>query len=333
MALRWGIASAGKISHDFTIALSTLPETEHCAVAVAARDLSRAKAFAELHAIKNAYDSYEQLAHDSNIDVVYVGCLNTQHLAIAKLMLQNGKNVVCEKPLTLNKKQTAELIGVAQEKGLFLMEAIWSRFFPAYDHIKKELAAGTIGIVKQVIVSFGFDLSNVERLSSKEQGGGTILDLGVYTIQFASFIFEGEKPRKIRAAGHLNGEGVDTSMSATLLYGNDRLATIVTNGTVNLQNEAVVIGTEGIIRVPNFWCPTSVILPSRTVEFPLPGGLSSKKFNFINSAGLRYEAEHVRYCIRSSRKESERMPHEESILIAEIEDELRRQIGVIYNED
>lgn len=169
-------------------------------------------------------------------------------------------------------------------------------------------------------------------LSSKEQGGGTILDLGVYTIQFASFIFGGEKPLSITGAGHLNKDGVDANMSATLLYKNDRLATITTNGTVCLPNEAIIVGTEGSIRLSNFWCPTSVELPTGTFQFRLPEA-PQQQFNFVNSVGLQYEAEHVRTCIREGRKESNLVPHAESLLIAEIQDELRRQIGVTYSVD
>jgi len=331
MATRWGIASVGQISHDFTTALSTLPDKEHKVVAVAARDLPRAQAFAKLHGVDKAYGSYKELAQDPNVEVVYIGALNPQHLEIAKLMFQHGKHVLCEKPLTLNKKQTTELLKEAEKKGLFAMEAIWSRCFPVYDAVKKEIKSGAIGEIKHVIASFGFNLEQVERLTTKELGGGTILDLGVYTIQFASFVFDGEKPTSITAAGHLNEEGVDMSMSATLLYKNGRMATIMTNAMATLPNEGIIVGTKGIIRVPQFWCPTRVELPSGTFEAPLPE--AKLKFNYVNSAGLRYEAAEVRACLKANKRESEIVKHSDSLLIAEIEDELRRQIGVVYEAD
>ncbi|XP_014211051.1 trans-1,2-dihydrobenzene-1,2-diol dehydrogenase [Copidosoma floridanum] len=331
MATRWGIASAGKISHDFATALGTLPKSEHELVAVAARDLSRAKDFAELHGARTAYGSYEELANDKSVEIVYIGSLNPTHLEIGKMMLGAGKHVLCEKPMAMNLKQTKELVGLAKEKSLFLMEAIWSRCFPAYDTLRREIAEKSIGDVKQVIVSFGFNLRDIDRLNQKKLGGGTVLDLGVYAIQLACLVYGHEKPVSVKAGGVLNGEGVDSSMSATLIYSSGRTATLVTHSEVELPNEALIVGTKGTIRMPRFWCPTSIVLPSGTEEVKLPE--AKLKFNFINSAGLAYEAAEARECLRKGLKESPKVTHAHSLLIAEIEDEIRRQIGVFYDVD
>ncbi|XP_046591488.1 trans-1,2-dihydrobenzene-1,2-diol dehydrogenase isoform X1 [Neodiprion lecontei] len=332
MAVRWGIAGAAKISHDFVTALASLPEGEHTVVGIAARDLSRAKTFANLHKIGNAYGNYKDLANDSNVEIVYIGVLNPQHLEVATLMLNNGKHVLCEKPLTLNLKQTTELINLAKAKGLFLMEAVWSRCFPTYEWIKKEIESGNLGEVKQVIGSFGISAPKVDRLIKKDLGGGGILDLGVYVLQLASFVYNGEKPISIKAGGHLNEDGVDISMSATLLYKEGRTATVMTHCHVKLPNEALIIGTKGTLRVPLFWCPTDIVLPSgetKSITLPEP----KHPLNFINSVGLRYEAMEVRRCLRAGLKESPLISHKESLLLAELEDEIRRQIGVFYAED
>lgn len=331
MAIRWGIAGAGKISFDFVTALGTLDKNEHVVTAIAARELSRAQDFAKLHNIKIAYDSYAKLAENSNIDVVYIGVLHPQHLEVAKLMLNHGKHVLCEKPLTMNLKQTTELLNLAKSKNLFLMEAIWSRCFPAYDGIKTMIDSGSIGDIHQVIVSFGFRLTDVPRVNVKKLGGGTILDLGIYGIQFACFIFNHEWPEKVVTSGFLNDDGVDLSVSATFLYKGNRTATILTHSLVDLPNEAHIIGTKGTIKVPNFWCPTSVEFPTGTVQYPLPEG--GHAFNFVNSAGLRYEAQEVRNCILKGLKESPKVPHSVSLLVAKLEDEMRKQVGVIYPED
>ncbi|XP_017789689.1 PREDICTED: trans-1,2-dihydrobenzene-1,2-diol dehydrogenase-like [Habropoda laboriosa] len=331
MAVHWGIASVGKISHDFTTALRTLPASEHEIVAAAARDLSRAQSFSSLHKIKKAYGSYTELAKDKDIDIVYLGMLNPQHFETAKLMLDHGKHVLCEKPLTMNLKQTKELINLAKEKKLFLMEAIWSRCFPVYETIKKEIDSGSIGQIHQVVVSFGFNMPDVQRLNLKSMGGGTVLDLGVYGIQFACLVYNNDRPHTIRAAGCLNEEEVDQSVSASLIYEGNRTATIITHSLVDLPNEGYIIGTKGTIKVPNFWCPTTVELPSGTVNVPLPKG--EHQFNFVNSAGLRYEADEARKCILAGLTESSKVPHSLSLLIAELEDEIRRQVGVTYPED
>ncbi|XP_046752526.1 trans-1,2-dihydrobenzene-1,2-diol dehydrogenase-like [Diprion similis] len=332
MALRWGIAGAGKISHDFVTALASLPAEEHTVVGIAARDLSRAQTFANLHKIENAYGNYKDLANDPNVEIVHIGVLIPQHLEVAKLMLNNGKHVLCEKPLTLNLKQTTELINLAKAKGLFLMEAVWSRCFPIYEWIKKEIDSGNLGEVKQVIVSFGYSALNLDRLMKKDLGGGGILDLGVYVLQFVSFVYNGEKPISIKASGHLNEDGIDISMSATLLYKEGRTATVMTHCHVELPNDAIIVGTKGTLRVPLFRCPTEIVLPSgetKSITLPEP----KLPLNFINSVGLGYEAMEVRRCLRAGLKESPLVSHQASLLLAEQEDELRRQIGVVYAED
>ena len=119
--------------------------------------------------------------------------------------------------------------------------------------------------------------------------------MGVYTLQFSTFIFTGEKPESIKALGHLNQDGVDLSMSATLKFKGNRIATILTNSEVDLPNEALIIGTKGTIKIPKFWCPTRAELPNREIEITLPKG--EHEFNFLNSAGLSFEASEVRSCL------------------------------------
>ncbi|XP_017759341.1 PREDICTED: trans-1,2-dihydrobenzene-1,2-diol dehydrogenase-like [Eufriesea mexicana] len=328
MSIHWGIAGAGKISHDFVSSLRTLLENEHVVVAVAARELSRAQDFSNLHKIRKAFDSYAKLAEDNDIDVVYIGTLNPQHFEIAKLMLNHGKHVLCEKPLTMDAKQTTELINLANEKKLFLMEGIWSRCFPVYEILKQEIDSGSIGEIYQILVSFGFNLSHVQRLTLKSLGGGTVLDLGVYAIQLACLIFNNEMPHNVHATGCLNEEGVDQSVTAIFQYKGNRTATIITHSLVNLPNEAYIIGTKGMIKVPMFWCPTSIELPRGTINKPLPE--TECKFNFTNSVGLSYEATEVRNCILKGMTESSKVPHHTSLLIAQLEDEIRKQVGVTY---
>lgn len=165
MALKWGIASAGKICHDFVNALSTLSDDDHQVVAVAARDQSRAKEFAQKFDIPNAYGSYLELAEDPNVEIAYIGTLNPQHFEVAQLMLEHGKHVLCEKPLCLNEKQVKKLIAYAERKKLFLMEGIWSRYFPSYQYIRKQIENGTLGEITSVTAEFGKELTHVDRIT------------------------------------------------------------------------------------------------------------------------------------------------------------------------
>lgn len=156
MALRWGIASAGNISWDFVNALTTLSAHDHQVVAVAARDLCRAQEFAKKFGIANAYDAYVKLAENPDVEVVYIGVLNRQHFDVAKLMLEHGKHVLVEKPFCMNEKQSKKLIAFAKQKKIFLMEALWSRFFPSYQYLQEQIQKGVLGDVKSVDACFGF---------------------------------------------------------------------------------------------------------------------------------------------------------------------------------
>jgi len=333
MALKWGIASAGRISHDFVNALGTLPDDEHQVVAVAARDLSRAEEFAQRFGIPKAYGNYLNLAEDPNVEIVYIGTLNPQHFDVAQLMLEHGKHVLCEKPLCMNEKQVRKLVTYAERKKLFLMEAIWSRFFPSYQYLRKQIQNGTLGDITNVHVEFGFPIFKVDRIAKKELGGGTVLDLGIYVIQLCQWAFQ-QAPKSIKATGTLNEEGVDLEMRAEINYGgnDNKTATIATNSLKKLDNVATITGTKGQIKLIDFWCPISLIDVDGTEKtWPLPE--AKHEFNFNNSCGLRYEAEEARKCIRAGKIQSESVSHNESLVIAHIEDEIRKQIGVRYPED
>lgn len=166
MALKWGIASAGRISHDFVNAVGTLNESEHKVVAIAARDLSRAEEFAKHFGILNAYSSYLELAKDPEVEAVYIGSIHPQHLEIGLLMLEHGKHVLCEKPLCMNEKQVHQFVAYAKQKNLFLMEAIWSRMFPSYQYVREQIRKGKLGDILSVDVDFGFSrLADVDRIT------------------------------------------------------------------------------------------------------------------------------------------------------------------------
>lgn len=166
MALKWGIASAGLISDDFVNALETLSKDNHQVVAVAGRDLSRAKKLAERYGIPKAYGSYLELAKDLNVEIAYVGTLNPWHLEVSLMMLEHGKHVLCEKPLAMNETQAQKMIAYAKEKKLFFMEGIWCRFFPSYQYVRKQIENGVLGDILSVKAEFGIkDLQQVDRLS------------------------------------------------------------------------------------------------------------------------------------------------------------------------
>lgn len=332
MATSWGICSAGKISHDFTVALNTLPDEDHRVVAVAARRLEDAQEFAKKHNIPRAYGSYEELARDPDIDVVYVGVINPHHLSACRLFADAKKNVLCEKPLAMNAKEVKEILSSAERNDVFLMEAVWTRFFPASVEIKRLLARGEVGEVKVVRAEFGLPLKDVPRSAQKELGGGATLDLGVYCLQFVCMVYDGEKPESIQATGVCMETGVDETVVVAMKFSRDRLAVFTYSSGVELSNDAVIVGSKGSIRIPaHMWCPTSLVVNGKETRYPVPP--PRLPLNFLNSTGMRYEAEEVRQCLLKGLKESAVVSHADSLLLAEVEDEIRRQVGVEYRQD
>ncbi|KAK5649085.1 hypothetical protein RI129_003977 [Pyrocoelia pectoralis] len=331
MVLTWGIVGAGLISTNFVKAISTLSNGEHQVYAVASQNLERAQKLAnDLH-ITKAYGTYHELANDKKIDVVYIGNLNTQHLETSKLMLASGKHVLCEKPMTLNEAQTRELINFAKERKLFLMEAMWSRCFPVYDKLRNLIDSDAIGEVMHVTVQFGVVFDTLERIASKALGGGTILDLGVYTLQFVQFAYKGLSPINIVAKGTLNENGVDVSSSAIISYKNGKIGIVSTHSKINLTNEARIVGTKGIIKVPLFSCPDTIITPTETIKFELPK--SDVNFTYPQFSGLTYEILEVGRCIKTGLLESPKMTHADSLELAQSMDKMRADVGVIFDQD
>ncbi|KAM9366257.1 trans-1,2-dihydrobenzene-1,2-diol dehydrogenase [Symphorus nematophorus] len=332
MATRWGICSAGKISHDFTVALKSLPPEDHQVVAVAARKLEDAQEFAKKHSISRAYGSYDELARDPDIDVVYVGVIHPYHLSTCLLFTNAKKNVLCEKPLAMNTKEVKEILASAKKNDVFLMEAVWTRFFPVSAEIRRLLAQGEVGEVKMVRSEFCVPVTHVPRSVQKELGGGAMLDLGVYCLQFTCMVYNGEKPECIQATGVCMETGVDETVVVTLKFSNNRMAVFTSSSALHLPNDAVIVGTKGMIKVPDhMWCPTTLVVNGKESQYPVPEPYLP--INFINSTGMRYEAEEVRQCLLKGLKESAVMSHADSILLAEVEDEVRRQVGVVYKQD
>ncbi|KAK5921101.1 hypothetical protein CgunFtcFv8_024837 [Champsocephalus gunnari] len=320
MATRWGICSAGKISHDFTVALRTLAPENHKIVAVAARDVKHAEEFAKKHNIPRVYGSYDELAKDPDIDVVYIGTIHPYHLATGKLFMKSKKNVLIEKPLAMNLREVQELISAAQDNSVFLMEAIWTRFFPVTVEVRRLLEQGEVGDVQMVRADLGAPLTHIPRLAERKLGGGALLDLGIYCLQFIFTVFNGERPESIQATGHCIDTGVDGTAVLVLKFSGNRLAICTCSITMMLTCDAVIIGTKGTIKVNG-----------KEMQFPLPE--ASMPLNFTNSTGLRYEAEEVRQCLLKGLKESPGMPWAHSSLIADVLDEARRQLGVTYDQD
>lgn len=312
----------GKIARKFADALRGLPEAE--LLAVGSRAEASARAFAEAYGVPRPYGSYEALAADPEVDVVYVGTPHVQHAENSLLALGSGKAVLCEKPFALNVREARAVVAAARERGLFLMEAMWTRFLPLMDRLRVLLEEGALGEVRLLAADFGIrmDAGPEHRIRNPALGGGALLDLGVYPVSLASMLWG--RPERVAGAAHLGETGVDEQGALVLDYGAGRMAVLYTSLLVDTPVEAHVMGTRGRIRLHHRWHhPTRLTLSragaeDRTIEVPYEGN------------GLGYEAAEVMRCLRAGERESPRMPLEETLQIMETLDRIRAQWGLVY---
>jgi dihydrodiol dehydrogenase / D-xylose 1-dehydrogenase (NADP) len=268
------------------------------------------------------------------VEIIYVASLHPYHKNGAILALQNGKHVLVEKPFGMNAVEATEMIDLAREKKLFLMEAMWTRYFPIIARIRTLISKGKIGKVTSMQASFGFKADpTVPRLSQKDLGAGALLDVGVYVVSLASMIFGSKDPLQIRAIGELDDSGVDQQIGMVLAYP-DGIAILHTAFNSDLPNEATIIGTEGRIKIHKpLWCPTRFSWHLSNGEadeedYPLPK--VDGHFNFTNSAGLHFEAKYVQQSVAAGKTESDLHNLTETLQIMQTMDEIREQIGLHY---
>jgi predicted dehydrogenase len=324
MTVRWGIAAPGRIAAQFADGLAHVDGAE--IVAVGSRSIERADAFGDRFAVPHRHGSYEDLMADPTVEVVYVATPHAQHEAVVLMALEAGKHVLCEKPFALNGAQATRMVEAARARGLFAMEALWSRFLPGYRVMADVLRNGRIGEPLVVEADFGFRAPLVpeNRLFDLAQGGGALLDLGIYPLQLCSMVLG--SPDSVVAEGHVGETGADEEVAAVLHHTGGRLGAIKAATRVGLSCTARISGTDGWIELPAMMHrPTRVGVGSGTslewIDAPYEG------------EGLRFQAEEVQSCIAAGRTESEVVPLDETIALARTMDDIREQIGVVYPAD
>lgn len=322
-ALRWGIIGTGNIAHQFARGLQAVPSAT--LMAVASRTDEKANKFGDEFDIPHRHGSYQALADDPDVDAVYVATPHTSHQENTMMCLNAGKHVLCEKPFAVNTAQAKEMVALAREKNLFLMDAVWTRFFPVMVKVCELLAEGAVGEVIMVHVDFGFRLGNApadHRLLNPELAGGALLDVGIYPVQFASMVF-GQQPTEILSNGYIGETGVDEIFTAIFGYGGNKMATLSSAIRLNTPHEARIMGTDGYISIPDWWHPTQFTLhksrsDSTTYTFELEGN------------GYNYEAVEVADCVEAGKIESDVMPLDETLALMETMDKMRAQWGLVY---
>lgn len=323
--MNWGIIGLGKISNKFADALKLVSEAN--LYAVASRNQAKADEFAATHGANIAYESYKALFQDDNVDIVYIGTPHVFHAENAIAAMENGKAVLCEKPIAMNRKQAQTMFDCAKANNVFLMEALWTRFVPSFIKAKTLVENGTIGEVKNIVADFCFRSSSFDpsgRLFNPNLGGGSILDVGIYPIFLAVSILG--KPNNIKAVANLNEQKTDDSCGMLFDYGN-AMASLTSSVVVKQPVEATIFGTTGTIRLHNrFHEPTSIsILRDSEIEQIID-------FEKVGT-GMHYQIYEAEKCVKAGKIESELMSWSDSLLLHEVMDDVRKEANVIYKWD
>jgi predicted dehydrogenase len=329
----WAVVGPGKIAHRFADAVQRMPGTE--LIRVVGRDLERAQSFARRWSA-NGVDVQsgtllEDALSDPRIDGLYISTPHAQHALVIAQCLAAGKAVLCEKPLVPSLAIAQPLTDQARVSGVFLMEALWSRFLPAFDQVAQWLQSGVIGRVRTTQSSFCFParFDANSRLFAPELAGGALLDIGIYNISLLRWVLQsslGKCPRLLHSeiCGALAPTGVDQRVNASLTFEGGVVSQWVCALDAYADNSMQIVGEHGYIRLPhNFWEAQEAVLHrhgegARHVSTPFG----------IN--GFEYEIAETIRCVRAGLHESPRMPHSETLTVLEWMDGIRSQLGVRY---
>lgn len=320
MKVKFGIIGLGLIAARFAAVLNTVEGVE--LVSVASSDKTKAEAFAKKFGAKKAYNSYADLVKDNEVDVVYIALTHNFHFEAVKLCLNNKKGVLCEKPLVINKKDAEGLVALSKEKNVLLMEAMWTRFIPAFKKAKEWVNSGKIGDVKLVNASFCFNMpfDPENRLFNPKLAGGSLFDAGVYPIEFTTGIL-GENPTLVNGFSKISKTGVDEFVTMNMSFESGALATLSCGLTANTNRNACIYGTNGHVVVYDF-------LGSKKSEMYDNENKLVERFEEDFEDGFIYEIKHFADLYRNNKIESDIIPFKDTIACAGIFDELMNQWGM-----
>ncbi len=318
--MKIGILGAGLIARKMAATVNGMDGV--ILGAVASRDKEKAGAFAEEFSAEKYYGSYEELAADKDIDLIYVATPHSHHYEHARLCLNAGRNVLCEKAFTANYKQAKELIDLAESKGLYIGEAIWTRYLPMRFTLDEIIASGVIGEISSLTANLGYSIAHVERLRKPELAGGALLDLGVYTINFALMAF-GCDIAAITSSCSKNEYGVDTHNTVIFDYTDGRTAILHSNMNANTDLKGIIYGSMGRIEFEN-------VNNCEGINVYLNDGTVKRYETPKQITGFEYEVEASLEAIRQGKTECEQMPHSEILRVMKIMDNLRAEWGIKY---
>lgn len=311
-----GILGAGKIAITMADTVNGMEAVN--LYAVASRDLERAEAFAKEYGVEKAYGCYEEMVKDKNVDLVYIATPHSHHLEHIKLAADYGKAILCEKAFTMNAKEAIEAYAYAKEKGVLLAEAMWVRYMPMTTTLKEILKSGRIGEIVGLTANLGYAVMQKERLMKPELGGGALLDLGVYTLNFATTVL-GDNVKDVDSSVVMHETGVDRQEFVNLTYENGAMAGLYNTAQTITDRKGVIYGTKGYIHVDNINNYEAFHIYNQ--QYELEETIERPK----QITGFEYQVAACMRAIKEGKLECEEMPHEHSVKIMQIIDEIRTQ--------
>jgi predicted dehydrogenase len=326
--IRWGILGCGRIARKFASDLQLVTDAE--LIAVGSRSRESADKFVNEYPARHIHDSYEALAQNPEVDVIYIATPHVFHYEHVLLCLRFNKPMLCEKPFAINSRQAKEMISIAREKKVFLMEAVWTKFMPHYQLVMQMVKDGKLGPIQNVLVNFGFAPTPPvpKRLFDPALGGGSLLDIGIYNLFIAISVLG--KPDTIEASITEAPGGIDEQCAILLKYKNGSMAQLFSSLSTNLATEADISGRDGRIRLTSRFYE-----PSTTVEYYTgrTDTLQILPYSKEPGWGYQYEIRHVNECLRNRLTESPIMSHADTLLMMETMDTVRRITGIKYDAD
>ncbi|MCH5250200.1 MAG: Gfo/Idh/MocA family oxidoreductase [Lachnospiraceae bacterium] len=322
--MKIAILGAGNIAEKLAYTMAGLDEAE--CYAVASRSIEKARRFAKEFGFEKAYGSYEEMLADDNVELVYIATPHSHHYRHMKLCIEAGKHVLCEKAFTVNEKQAKEIFRLAKDKDVLVTEAIWTRYMPSRKIINDLLAEGIIGEIKTLTANLDYAISNKERIIRPELAGGALLDVGIYTLNFALMHFGNNIVDK-HSVVHMTNTGVDGQNVMVLSYEDGSMANL-TSGIYGLSDrQGVFYGSKGWMVVDN-------------INNPLRADVYDSNSNLLKTVtmpeqinGYEYEVLETIDCIKKGLRECPSMKHEDTLEVMSIMDEFRSEWGVLYPEE
>lgn len=319
--MKIGIIGAGAIAKTLAETMRQM-DTVTC-YAVASRSAEKAEQFAREHGFTKAYGSYEDLVSDEQVELVYIATPHSHHFGHMKLCIEHHKPVLCEKAFTMNAGQAKEIAQLAAREGVFVAEAIWTRYMPSRNIISDMLASGIIGNVSMLTANLSYAMAQKERLLRPELAGGALLDVGVYPLNFALMSF-GDEIEKIESSVSYTHTGVDAMETITLFYKDGRMAALNAGMYGRSDRKGIFYGDKGYIIVENINNPQSV------TAYDLDDRILKRVEVPAQISGYEYELLECMDRIAKGETESRSMPLAETIQVMELMDGLRRDWGISY---